>query len=332
MTSKSLTAFLAIAFIALSSVATNVFGQSSQANLLGALPPSDAVVLIDVKRVVNEAMPKLMAGNPAKLGEINAEIEKLKSRTGIDARTFNTLAVGMRYSYPTPGITRVRSVGLAEGTFSPSTMASAGAALSAGQYREEKYKDKTIYIFRVEQQIGLFGITSFRLTELAVWPLNDNTLALGDLESVKSAIDLGNNRTTANAELISLALRQANSIASFSGNISPEVIDNLKVGNDAIARDLATVRQVYGSLGMTERDLEVFAAARTTNAESARNLSDTVEGLKQLGALFIHRLPVAKGTLARSALTNLKISTSGNEIQIRTGVAQAEVAPLVSGR
>jgi hypothetical protein len=145
-------------------------------------------------------------------------------------------------------------------------------------------------------------------------------------------IDLGTNQTSANAELISLALKQPNSIASFGGNVSPELIENLKIGNDAVAKDLASVRQAYGSVGMTERDLEVFAAARTTNPEAARNLGDTVEGLKQLGALFIHRLPAARGVLAKSALNNLKISTTGNEIQIRTGVAQSEVSPVVSGR
>ena len=75
----------------------------------------------------------------------------------------------------------------------------------------------------------------------------------------------------------------------------------------------------------------MLVAARTTNADAARNLSDTVEGLKAFGALFVDRLPAAKSALARSALGNLKITTLGNELQIRTAVAQAEVAPLIRG-
>jgi len=91
------------------------------------------------------------------------------------------------------------------------------------------------------------------------------------------------------------------------------------------------VRQVYGTLGMTSTDLELMVAARTVDTYSAKNLGDTVEGLKQLGGLFINRLAAAKGTLARSAMNNLKITTLGNELQIRTTVAQSQVAPLMRG-
>jgi len=98
-----------------------------------------------------------------------------------------------------------------------------------------------------------------------------------------------------------------------------------------VARELTAVRQVYGTLGMTATDLELMLAARTVDPDSARNLSDTLEGLRQFGALFINRLSAAKGTLARSALNNLKVTTQGNELQIRTAVAQAQVTPLIRG-
>jgi hypothetical protein len=73
----------------------------------------------------------------------------------------------------------------------------------------------------------------------------------------------------------------------------------------------------------------LFIGARTVNADSAKNLSDTLEGLKQLGTIFIGRLTGAKGVLAKSALSNLKIVTQANELQIRTAVAQADIAPLM---
>jgi len=82
---------------------------------------------------------------------------------------------------------------------------------------------------------------------------------------------------------------------------------------------------------LTPSDLELMLAARTVDTYAAKNLGDTVEGLKQFGGLFINRLSAARGTLARSALNNLKIITQGNELQIRTAVAQAQVAPLMRG-
>ena len=89
------------------------------------------------------------------------------------------------------------------------------------------------------------------------------------------------------------------------------------------AGDLSGVRQAYGSVNTNEKDVELFIGAKTVDADSARNLSDTLEGLKQFGALFVGRLTGAKGVLAKSALTNLKIVTNTNELQIRTAVAQS---------
>jgi hypothetical protein len=54
-----------------------------------------------------------------------------------------------------------------------------------------------------------------------------------------------------------------------------------------------------------------------------------LEGLKQFGSFFVGRLTGPKGVLAKSALTNLKITTQANELQIRTAVAQADIGPLM---
>jgi hypothetical protein len=198
-----------------------------------------------------------------------------------------------------------------------------------GKYQEQKYQSKTIYIFTLDQQAKLFGLWDVRVKDLAVCPLDSKTLALGDLQSVRATIDVVKERSRANAELIALASHDPNAIVGFGGNISRALLENLR--NDTIARNLTAVRQVYGTVGLTDKDLELLIAARTVDEYSAKNLSDTIEGLKQFGALFINRLPAAKGALARSALGNLKITTQGNELQIRTAVAQAEIAPLMQG-
>ena len=69
-------------------------------NLLSSLPPSDAVAIVNVKRVIDEALPKLLAENPAKLAEVTAELARFKTQTGLDPRSFEQVALGMSYSYP----------------------------------------------------------------------------------------------------------------------------------------------------------------------------------------------------------------------------------------
>lgn len=304
---------------------------TTRQSLLARLPTSDAVAQVNVKRVLSEALPKLLSGNSVKLAEVNSHIEQFKTRTSLDPRSFDELALGMRYSYPSAGITKINTVAVARGNFNAGAIVAAGRTAANGKYREEKYQGRTIYIFALDQQIKLLGFLDLRIRELAIAQLAANTLALGDVERVRSAIDASKGNRRGNAELIALATQDPNAIAGFGGNISPELLRNLRIGNEAIAKDLSAVRQAYGSLGMTDKDLELLVAARTLNADSARSLSDTVEGLKQFGGLFLNRLSGTRGVLARSALGNLKITTQGNELQIRTAVAQADVAPLVGG-
>lgn len=298
-------------------------------NLLASLPESDAVAQIRVRRLLNEVMPRLLAGNPAKLAQANADIDQFKTRTGVDPRAFDQIALSVRYSYPSEGITKLQTVGLAKGSFNPGAMVAAGRLAANGKYREEKYQGKTIYVFILDQQVKFLGIFDIKVRQLAASPLDASTLAIGDPQSVKSVIDVGRGRKHANAELIALASRDADAIIGFGSNVSAALLNNLDIGNASIANDLSAVRQLYGSVGTTEKDVELFVGARTVNADSARNLGDTLEGLKQFGGLFINRLTGAKGILAKSALTNLRIATQANELQIRTAVAQAEIGPLM---
>jgi hypothetical protein len=299
--------------------------------LLSSLPPSDAVALVNLARVFSEAMPKLLADNPTKLAEFTDELAKFKTQTGLDPRSFDQIALGFSYKYPREGITKISAVALARGTFNAGAMVAAGRLAANGKFREEKFQGKTVYVFNLDRQVRLFGLWNMKVRDLAVAALDGNTLALGDVDAVHGVIDATKTRKHPTAELVALASRDPDAILGFGGNISPALLENLSLSNDTIARELTAVRQVFGTLGMTNTDLELMLTARTVDTYSARNLGDTVEGLKQLGAFFINRLTAAKGTLARSALNNLKVAAVGNELQIRTAVAQSDVTPLMRG-
>jgi hypothetical protein len=324
-------AIISLAFLQIEGLA-QTRGRSTAAaapTLMASLPESDAVAQVKVKQLLNEAMPRILANNPVKLSEANASIDRFKDRTGLDPRMFEQIALGIRFTFPSEGVTKLQTVALANGSFSAAAMMAAGRVASNGKYREEKYRDKTLYIFTLDENIKLLGLFDLRIGELAAAPLDSNILALGDPAAVRGAIDASRLRKHANAELVALASRDPNAVIGFGSNITERLVGNLDIGNAPIAADLRTLRQVYGSVGTTENDLQVFLAARAVNAQAARNLGDTLEGLKQFGALLVGRLSGAKGVLAKSALSNMKIVADANELQIRTSVAQAEVGPLL---
>ena len=67
--------------------------------------------------MLDEALPKLFADNSAKLAEVNRQIEEFKTRTGLDPRIFDELALGMTYSYPSEGVTKINTLAIANGNF-----------------------------------------------------------------------------------------------------------------------------------------------------------------------------------------------------------------------
>lgn len=330
---KSFALALMFASISVAAFAQTNRGTASRpsSTLLSSLPPSDGVAFIKVRRVLDEAMPKLLAENPTQVAELNNELAQFKSQTGLDPRSFEEVALSFQFSHPAEAATKIRTVALARGTFNSGALVAAGRMAANGKYVEQQYLGKTIYIFTLDRQLRLFGLWDLKLRDLAVTSLNGNMLALGDLEAVKGVLDANRSRKHANPDLVALASQDPSAIVGFGGNISEALMETLRVKHNGIAREMTAVRKVYGSLGITNADLELMLAARTVDTYSAKNLGDTVEGLKQLAGLFIGRLPAAKESLARTALNNLKVSTQGNDLQIRTAVAQAQVAPVIRG-
>jgi len=302
---------------------------AAAADSLSYLPASDGIALIDVRRMLNETMPRILAGDPAKLAQANAEIDKFKTRTGIDPRTFDRVVMGTRYTNPSANVTKLETVAIAHGTFNAKALAAAARTAANGKYREEKYRGATIMIVTINDRMKLLGLWDIRLNDLAVCALDPNSLAIGTLPNVRAAIEVGPGGSRANGDLILLANRDPTAVIGFGANIPRELMTNLNVGNDTIAKDAGSIRQVYGSIGSTDSDVSLMLVARTDSAEAANNLNDMVTGLKDIGGLFIGRMDPARKALAQSALDNLKITTRGAEVEIKTQVAATNLASVI---
>jgi len=292
------------------------------------LPASDAITIVDVKRMLNETMPRILGGDQAKLAQANAEIDKFKTRTGVDPRTFDRVALGTRYAYPNAQTTKLETVAIAHGTFDAKAISASVRDAGNGKSRDEKYRGATITIINVNDQIKLLGLWNITINELAICPLDQNSLAMGTLANVKAAIDAGK-VGRAPAELVALATKDPGAVIGFGANVSPELLASVDIGNDTIARDVSAIKQAYGSLGSTQSDVTLMLVARTDSVDAVKNLSDTVKGLAQLGSMFVGRMAEPRRALAESALNNLKVTERGTELEIRTQVAAANLAALI---
>ncbi len=337
MNKKSFALFLALS-VALMSFAltggaqtgtTTALAQTSSIAPLNLLPPSDLVAFVNVKRLIDDAAPKVLADNPTKLAEFNAEIDKLKMRTGLDVRSFSAIAVGLRYQHPSPGVTTADTVLIASGTFNANTLVAAGKLAAKGKYQEQKYADATIYIFSINDQVSILGVMNTRVKELAVTTLGTNNLVIGELAAVKATLDANKTRGKVNTDLVNLATRTPNSLMGFSANVPPSLSNGLNVGNDEISKLVGSIRQAYGAVGTTTNGFDLMAIARTENAGQAVSLSETLTALKQFGGMLVGQLPAETRGLAQSALDSLKIGAQGNETSLRFELQQSDITTLM---
>lgn len=331
-----------VALLLLLTVATALpaFGQRKRGTTVGPanqamqsplsqLPASDAVMLVNIRRLMDEVVPRVLANDPATLVKLNAQVEELKSRYGLDVRSFEQLAVGFRFQSPRSGVTTTDMVAVASGSFNSGALLAAGRIAAKGKYQEQKYRTTTVYVFDVNDQVKMPGLPGMRMKQLAVAALDAHTLVIGEPEGVRATIDAGRVRGRANAELIQLALRNPNAFISFGANVPQSFTQGQDFGNEEINKNIASIRQAYGALGLTPGGIDLTAIARTARADEARSLGDTLAALKQFGGMFISQLPADKGRLAQGVLDSLTITTEGNETQLKIELAQSAINELM---
>jgi hypothetical protein len=292
------------------------------------LPASDVVAIVDVKRMLNETMPSILGGDPAKLAQANAEVDKFKTKTGVDLRSINRVSIGIRYTYPDAKLIKFETVAIGSGSFDSRSIAASAQSVANGKARAEKYKGVNITTIDVNDDVKLLGLWNMRINELAICVLDPNTLALGSPANVRAAIDAGK-AGRAPADLIALATRDQHAVAGFGANLTPELLTKLELGNDTIAKDVSAIKQVYGSVGSAEGNVALTVVARTASAEAATNLRDTVDGFRQAGGIIIMGMAEPRKTVAAGALNNMKITPRGNEVEISTQVTAASLAALI---
>lgn len=305
--------------------------RTQTASIFAFVPASDGIVVVDTNRLLNETLPRVFAGDNAKLAQINSELDKFKMQTGIDPRSFDRAVVSARYVHPAPNVTKLEPVAIAQGKFDARALISAArlAGASKGQVREEKHRGATIVVIAINDQMKLFGLWNTRVGDLAITALNANTVAVGTPETVRAAIDAGRTARRDSVDLVALATRDPQAVLGFGANVPTAIWAGLNLGTDAIAQDAGSIRQAYGSVSTTATDLALAIVARTQTPAAAKNLGDTLTGLKQIAAFAVMNMKSDNRALAQSAIANLTINSRANEVEIRTQVTAAHLASLI---
>lgn len=293
------------------------------------LPTADAVLTVDVRALFSEVIPRSLASDKARLAQVNADVDEFKARTGIDPRAFEALLMGARIVPLPSGATKLdRVTALAVGNFRADALVAAARAAAKGGLTEQTYGGKKVYVAAVNDQLKLFGLARMRVKELAFAVLDTKVLALGEPEDVRAAIDAQAGRGRADLSLLNFP-KGANDFIGFAGNVPAGVLTNIDTGiSSNVDRAVASIRGFYGTVGSTPAGLQMMTTLRAGSAADAKQLFDVANALRQMAPGFIS-VAGPKWAFAGRLTESLKITSKGNEVQLRLEVPQADISTVL---
>jgi hypothetical protein len=322
---------------------------------LSTFPDSQAVLFIDVHRIVNEVLPRVMT--PAEYQKMLDETKKV----GFDVRGLQFAAAGVRFKNDAPPGTPPEFVLVIKGNFNADSMLALGKIMLAAQNlpsRTETYGSKSIEIIDTEavaKSTGMGNVMGegadgsgegakpkpFPYKELAVTALDSNTLVAGVPAFVRSAVDASGGQGTLRPSLLGLATQDSNAIWSLTAELPPNLVEmahNYGVpANAQFDQMVGWVRQLNISQGMTALDFTLGVAVTTDQPEHASAFS----GLVRMGQAFAENMlreaaSKSKGRDAARAREGLALlstavnRTEGNTLVLRVSVSQKTVINMIN--
>ncbi len=338
------------ALIAFGALFLNAFGvvsaqtkTTNQTNRLAALlPASDGVITLDVQRLLNESVPQVLSGKPEMLADINQKIDEIRDKTGLDARQFEQIVIGVATKQITAREVDLEPVFLARGKYNANALIAVAKLASKGKYREEKSGSRTIYVFDGKEIVAqnkpttknswfdkamdrlITGLTK----EIAVTSLDDNTLAFGSLARVRETFET---KSRISSEVLNLANRKPNAVVGFGAKLPNGLSNFFILDNDELGKTLDSIRQMSGAVEISEGNSAVSMAAKTLNVEQAQNLQETLQGLQMLGKAFLGGGKNEDKKVYARMIENAKITRNSAEVALDLQVPQTDINILLAG-
>lgn len=340
-------AFFALSFLILNAVGATFADTKSNAKqsaqLTAMLPASDAIMTFDAKRFLGDALPQILSGNQSLLAEITAHVDEVKSKTGIDFRQFEQVAVGVTAKQTAPRQFDFEPVILARGQFNANALIAAAKIASNGKYREEKVGGKSVYIFSAREIAAqkasadpndkkaqfLEKILKSLSQELAVSNVDANTLAFGTAARVRQTLD-GKSRSA--ADVVNLVARRPSAVMNFAAKLPAGMSQFLPLDNDELGKSIDAIQYFYGSMDMNGANAVLNLNARTAQNAEAQSLFETLEGLQMIGKVFLGGQKSADKQVYARMVENVKFARSANEISVDLQVPQSDINVLIGAK
>ena len=298
--------------------------QTTTTDPFAVLPPSDALITLDLKRFYSDAVPRLLV-NEQEARLLVTALPDLRTVDLLNPRSVQRLVVGIRYNHSQTDFEVVTVAQSSEAGQLPAFIQSRGA----GKYREQPYAGKILYITKLELPKLTGQATSSDEMEWAIVALDANTLAFGDPAYVRSSIDVSTGKgATVSAELVTTVKRNPNALLSAAGLLPPSLMSAAQqLVNSDLSQTLSSLKRFYASVELVPAGFDVAVTLDTTSPEQSRKLADLLTAFK---TVIVNVSPgkTKQDKVTRDLFKGLEVSAEGTEVRIRGEVTQANVNEL----
>ena len=316
---------LLIAVLIAFSLAQRAVAQNPSAALAN-LPEADALIYISPQRILNEAAPRVMS--PAELTKMRSAFADIKSAAGIDPATIEYLVIAVRFNKPSSNLSfnAPDLMIVAGGDFSSDSLLSLSQVYLQDKVRVEKHGSKSMTVMKIDPLVAEAEKNPLLkpFIEVGAVPLSANSIAIGTLPYLRSAIDAAEGNGRISAATVESLFRDPNVLAAASGaplasfaksfgllgleNTSRESRCDTRFGN------------FYAAVTMTGANFVLRGAMNADNPDTAKIINSLLSGLMKQG---IDAVPDKN---AQTILQGLRMSARDNEVVWEADIPEKVVA------
>jgi len=302
---------------------------AQSASTLAQLPEADSVIYLSPQKIFNEVGPRVM--EPTEVTKMRASFADIKRSIGIDPASVEYLAIAIRFNKPTADLSFSPPdlLTVAGGDFSAESLITLIGLYLQDKARTEKHGSKTLTVLQIDPIVEAAAKNPFlkSFAEIGVVALNSNTIAFGNVNYVKAAIDAseGNGRLSSNT--ITSLLRNPNTLISAAGSPLTAFAKSFGLlGTQAVARDPRCETKFgdfYAAVTLEGTNFSLRGAMNADNPDTAKIMN----GL--LSVMFQQAIDYIPEKETQSALKNITILPKESEVVFEADVPQSTVATFI---
>jgi hypothetical protein len=321
---------LVVGQIALAQEAHAMTPAQSVITALANLPDADMFVYVSPQKILNDAIPRFM--EPAEITKMRAQFGDLKKAIGVDPSTIEYLVIAVRFHKPTGDLSFVAPdiLAVAGGDFSADSLFTMAQLYAQDKARTEKRGSKTMLVMKIDPIAEQAAKTPLlkSLVELGLVPLSANSLAIGNLAYLQSAVDASEGTGRISPTMLQSLMRDPNVLMASTGAPLTSLAKAFGLyGTETTARDSrceTTFGNFYSAITLNGSNLSFRGAMNADNPDTAKIISSLLESMMQQG---IDAVPDKD---AKTLLHTIKLTPKDNEVVWESNVPESMIKEILA--